>query len=252
MNGFLGSSVLELAIGLIFVYLLLAIVCTATVEWIAGILSIRSHTLKAAISDLLGNQALSGEIGFLEAFYRHPLVAASVKEEHPAWLSPQTFSGAALDLLLARRPEAGKCIAECLLNLPEGEVKTVVEALIRKGETTLPGLQSGLEDWFDSAMHRASCGYQKKIRTWTLLAGAAISVVTNADTLQLFHTPGLLPGWSVGVPMNPFAWLARLTGWMLTIAAISLGAPFWFDTLNRVVNLRNAVTVPRKPGSSPQ
>jgi hypothetical protein len=37
-----------------------------------------------------------------------------------------------------------------------------------------------------------------------------------------------------------FHWL----GWMLTILAISLGAPFWFDTLNRLMVIRSAL----KPG----
>ena len=33
-------------------------------------------------------------------------------------------------------------------------------------------------------------------------------------------------------------WLKHAIGWILTILAISLGAPFWFDLLNRVANLR--------------
>ena len=32
----------------------------------------------------------------------------------------------------------------------------------------------------------------------------------------------------------------HLFGWLLSIAAVSLGAPFWFDTLSRFVNLRGA------------
>jgi hypothetical protein len=34
-------------------------------------------------------------------------------------------------------------------------------------------------------------------------------------------------------------WLIKLLGLALTVAAVSVGAPFWFDTLNRLVNLRN-------------
>ncbi len=36
----------------------------------------------------------------------------------------------------------------------------------------------------------------------------------------------------------------RLAGWLLTTVAISLGAPFWFDTLNRFVRLRIAEPKP--------
>jgi hypothetical protein len=37
----------------------------------------------------------------------------------------------------------------------------------------------------------------------------------------------------------------HLVGWVLSIAAVSLGAPFWFDTLSRFVNLRGAGPVER-------
>ena len=32
----------------------------------------------------------------------------------------------------------------------------------------------------------------------------------------------------------------RAAGWLLTIAVVSLGAPFWFDLLGKVVHLRGA------------
>jgi hypothetical protein len=36
----------------------------------------------------------------------------------------------------------------------------------------------------------------------------------------------------------------RVLGWLLTAIAISLGAPFWFDLLNRFVNLRHTIERP--------
>jgi hypothetical protein len=35
-------------------------------------------------------------------------------------------------------------------------------------------------------------------------------------------------------------WLLAIFGWLITIAAISLGAPFWFDALGKISNLRMA------------
>lgn len=37
---------------------------------------------------------------------------------------------------------------------------------------------------------------------------------------------------------------AHLLGWFITLLAISLGAPFWFDVLNKIVNVRNAGVKP--------
>ena len=59
-NGLFGSTTLDVVIGLVFVYLLLAIICTNANEWIAGILKTRSKTLASAIQQLLDRQAGSG------------------------------------------------------------------------------------------------------------------------------------------------------------------------------------------------
>jgi hypothetical protein len=35
-----------------------------------------------------------------------------------------------------------------------------------------------------------------------------------------------------------------IAGWLITALAICMGAPFWFDMLNKVIRLRNAGTKP--------
>ncbi len=44
--------------------------------------------------------------------------------------------------------------------------------------------------------------------------------------------------------------ILHIPGWILTIIAVSLGAPFWFDTLNRFVNIRAAGKRPAKGATS--
>ena len=46
-------------------------------------------------------------------------------------------------------------------------------------------------------------------------------------------------------PQSQSAW-QTLIGWLLTAAALSLGAPFWFDLLCRLVNIRNLGIKPRR------
>jgi hypothetical protein len=40
------------------------------------------------------------------------------------------------------------------------------------------------------------------------------------------------------------AWLLKLVGLLISVMAVSMGAPFWFDTLSKFVNLRGAGTPP--------
>jgi hypothetical protein len=42
-------------------------------------------------------------------------------------------------------------------------------------------------------------------------------------------------------------WLAALVGWALIALAVSQGAPFWFDLLNKLVNLRSTGQRPTVP-----
>ena len=47
-------------------------------------------------------------------------------------------------------------------------------------------------------------------------------------------------GWNHNLPESCFGWFILVLGWFVTIAAVSLGAPFWFDLLGKVSNLRGA------------
>ena len=56
----------------------------------------------------------------------------------------------------------------------------------------------------------------------------------------------------LGAIAFPWLWTVvptHLAGWVLTAIAASLGAPFWFDTLNKFMNVRAAGTSPREKGS---
>ena len=47
-------------------------------------------------------------------------------------------------------------------------------------------------------------------------------------------------GWDAA-PSSILDWLKTLLGWIITTAAVSLGAPFWFDLLlGKVANLRGS------------
>jgi len=68
-------------------------------------------------------------------------------------------------------------------------------------------------------------------------------------------------GWSAqdgdarSVPGDFVGWVVKLLGVLFTALAVALGAPFWFDLLNRLVNLRSSGKQPAKasdvvPGGS--
>ena len=102
--------------------------------------------------------------------------------------------------------------------------------------------------WVESPVQRAALMAQ---------ANAAVSQSTGADgfisnvqsSMSALNGLELPIGWG-GAPLHPLtgvAVLAAIAGWVLSIFAITLGAPFWFDIVQNIVNLRNAGP---KPASS--
>lgn len=66
-----GSPVLEVAIGVIFVYILVSLVCTAVREIVDGLLKTRAAYLERGIRELLRD--VDGT-GIARSFYHHPLI----------------------------------------------------------------------------------------------------------------------------------------------------------------------------------
>ncbi len=62
------------------------------------------------------------------------------------------------------------------------------------------------------------------------------TVQESAAQLQALDLP---LGWSKDdLPRDLGGWLAKILGLFLTVIAVSQGAPFWFNLLNKLVNLR--------------
>lgn len=312
--GLFNSTVLDVAIGLIFVYLLLAIICTAANEWLAAITETRAKFLKKGLIQLLDGQPTKDNPSpnaFIEQFYKHPLVTGMMKEKkHPAYLSARTFAAVVTDLLTvgtetdAVTVDMGKA-AEAM---PDGDVKKVITALAQHAKREQISTQEALEAWFTDAMDRVTGWYKRRTQLWTFVVALIITVTANADTVsitrRLWRDPVLRsavveeakaraqkPRPSVTVeykdeddPTNPtvtpaegnqlsdkeeeilgelLGWhgpikdslkLETFLGWLLTVLALSMGAPFWFDLLNKIMNVRAAGKSPaetKQPDKTP-
>jgi hypothetical protein len=317
MAGMFGSTVLDVAIGLVFVYLLLAIICTSANEILSGLTKSRGKLLREGIQQLLDNQptsaAKNNSLALFEEFYKHSLITSMMRgNRHPAYLPARTFSTVLVDILakdrVGRVNVAG--IEKGLEALPDGDVKESLLALVQSTEDEVGEIQLAIEGWFEDAMDRVSGWYKRKTQIWTVLLAIAITVLSNADTLQiarrLWQDPvlrsavveeaknraqkprpdvtveypnpddptnpqitstnegntvspeeqallGQVLGWQNALQdKSARAWIERILGWLLTILAICLGAPFWFDLLNKFVNIRSAGKAPDEKPKKPK
>ena len=158
-------------------------------------------------------------------------------------------------------------------------LKQVLRALNIRGAGTVDELRRELASWFDEGMSRVSGWYKRRAHLFVLVIATVVTVLTNASTIHVardlweddalrtalaeeavnlanasdstrtHYETELLESFPVGWENGIIEDLktgglqelpGRLFGWLLTIAAVSLGAPFWFDVLGKVSNLRGA------------
>jgi len=319
-----GSVMLDVLIGLVLVYLLLSLMCSAAREVLAGMTRARSTMLAAGIRELLRN-----DIVLIRAFYEHPQIWSLYRGDYdtavrtralPSYIPSRSFAMALLDIAARGRdasspiqssPEGSvlsvQNVRRNIGNLGNPFVQRVVLSALDGSDGTLERACTGVESWFNSAMDRVSGRYKKETQRLLFVVGVVLAVALDVNTIaigrQLYRDParreaavamatgvakegaprlaadsqalravqrldslGLPESWRgitvTGMWPGPSEWKAIGTyaasswfGWLITAFAISFGAPFWFDTLGKLIAIRSTVkpkeTPPAAPSSPP-
>lgn len=197
-----GSEVLDVAIGLIFVYLVLSLICSAACEAIEAVLKSRSLYLKRGLQELLNDP--SGK-ELVADVYSHPLVCSLFAGQYdpskpgnlPSYIPPANFALALMDIVgIAKvaKGAAGSPEAEMIRSTLEAYAAknpAVSQALLTIANTTefdLSRMRSAIEGWYNSSMDRVS-GWFKRRTHWVVLAlGLTIAAGINADTILITNS----------------------------------------------------------------
>jgi hypothetical protein len=305
-----GSAVLDVAIGIVFVYLLLGLVVSAGTELIASWRNWRGKNLRSGLDHLLSPS-------LAQKLYEHPLVGKLAKGGRgPSYIPSGMFALALVDVVATAKPADGppKDLATFLDQVPDPDVRRVLTLLAAEAGADGQRLKESIERWFDLSMDRVAGWYKRKTQGVNAALALAFTLAINADTIVIARAlsndsavragvvaqakamareapapspsgqpgpdpatgevqrriaaltgPGLPVGWT-GEPGEGFrrwpgwypghqgaaAWADtwrdtvryHLLGWLLTALAASLGAPFWFDMLKKVITVRSAGKVP--------
>lgn len=314
-----GLQMIDVVLGLLFVYLLLSIVCTAANELLASLFKLRAKTLATGITNLLKD---GGITGLERDFYEHPLIKSLYKQRgKPSYIPPRTFAMALLNLIAPENTGGLDVLANIrakVENLPDGsDLRKTLLILLDDAGDSLEKLRGNVEKWFNDSMDRVSGWYKRKAQFVILVLAITITVLANADTIQIAKALSIDPALreklvtqargfleqqaatepnqaakpnnqvvevssagdsgsatlaaqaaSSGSPSKRMQnalqevqqatlplgwktwpegteWVNKIIGLLLTALAASLGAPFWFDKLQKVANIRAAGASPR-------
>jgi hypothetical protein len=298
------SPVLDVMLGLFFIFLMLSILCSSINELLARIFDLRASTLEEGIKKLLADSALGDTLS--QKIYQHPLVQALAQgKEKPSYIPAKNFALALLDSLeevstaTANAGPAEKKTMDDLravvAGLPASEMQKSLSTLIGHAGENLEEARKNIEGWFNDSMDRVSGLYKRKAHTVILLIAFLVSVGWNADSVfiaqSILQNPTLrsslvaaaearakeslaapdadpkktldevvavsqilkLPiGWSdTRLPGSFLGYCSKFFGILVTALALSLGAPFWFDMLNKIINLRSSGKPPERQAAKP-
>jgi hypothetical protein len=166
--------------------------------------------------------------------------------------------------------------------LAETAVGTAMLELLHVVDGNVERFRREAEGWFDDQMERLSGVYKRWTQAVSLAVGVGLVAVLDADAFRiaetLWHDPAAravvvaqagnsssdvavndalgqvnslpLPlGWGGSHPYDSlWAALFGIVGGIVTVLAIQLGAPFWFDTLSRIARIRSTGTPPTVAG----
>lgn len=191
-----GLEVLDIALGLILIYLILSLICTSANELIAQMLQKRARTLLVGIYNLLEGTHRSkvdlkalGEDRLIRKFYDHPLVKALYEDgKKPSYVSARTFSVTLLDLVAPVHPDGSRTMAEIrggIQKLPESSLQRALLILLNEAQSDLGAFQANLETWYDESMERVSGWYKAKTQRVILVLALLVTVLANADTIYI-------------------------------------------------------------------
>lgn len=272
----LGSTVLEVAIGLIFCYGTVALIVSTLQEALAAAFRLRANTLLAGVKSMLNDSRFDG---LARAVYQHPLVNPHADgtqpserdmRTRPSYIEPAHFAIALVDSLW-KVPGDFAQLGNAIETIPDAQVRQVMRGLYGRARD-LQQFQDMLAGWFDNAMARMSGAYKRRQMLISLLLALLLAILFNIDSIHLFRTlwqqpalaahlhdaPGALDpavfdammalpiGWTRFPPVANADFALQVAGWIVTASTALFGAPFWFDLMQRVVRMRSTGARPEE------
>jgi hypothetical protein len=271
----LNSTVLEVMVGLVFCWASAALIASSIYEALASLVKLRSRSLLNGVKDLLNDQDFTG---LAKDLYNNALInprdsgkAGSEAElqAKPSYIDPKAFAVALLDAV-QEIPGTFVELGAKIDKIADPQIKKLLKGIYARADGKLENMHAALSGWFDTSMQRVSGAYKRNAQLFTFLIALIVAGALNIDTFRVFHTvwghPTLVahltapatptaPGALEAVEKLPVGWFpsSRMSiwvavGWLVTACSALFGAPFWFDLLQRLVNLRG--TGPKPTGSS--
>jgi hypothetical protein len=199
-----NSTIFDVIIGLVSVFLAISLAASAITEAISTALALRAATLLRGVKQLLNDPGLTG---LAHDVYAHALVnplgdgstpKGAKPKLTPSYIDSRHFAIALIDSVEASAATASKVrrsiadtldasatLAQSIETVTDGQIKAALAALYRRADGKAADFQKEVARWFDAAMDRVGGDYKRSTKWITFLIGFVVAVVLNADPVHV-------------------------------------------------------------------
>jgi hypothetical protein len=217
-----GSTALDVAIGVIFLFVFISLIATSIREALEGILKTRALDLERGIREILSDP--DGK-SITKMLYDHPLISAlfagnydpdrltrspsfsrsgekmhmrfSYRRNLPTYIPAANFAEALLDITargaIGELPIAEAVSKELSIDslrqsvekLPNGGVQRAVLSALDYAQGDIDKAKANIAAWFDSSMDRVSGWYKRRTQAILFVIGLVAAVALNIDTITV-------------------------------------------------------------------
>ncbi|HQV00230.1 MAG TPA: hypothetical protein PLO59_03665, partial [Bacteroidia bacterium] len=210
-----NSPVFDIALGLIFIFLLYSLLATIIAEMVVEWIGLRARMLRQAIGRMLNddhlqtmnrkekvsnraaNFLLYEKTDFNDSlagrFYSHPSInylSSGAYHSKPSYLSNENFAATLIQMM--REKGIGEtdlekirfCISNNLLQMEPDTYRQFTHLLLNSGQS-VDAFKAQLMLWFDNTMDRANGWYKRKMQLILFWVGFALAVCFNVDCIRI-------------------------------------------------------------------
>ncbi|MCZ6786757.1 MAG: lipase family protein [Planctomycetota bacterium] len=272
--------VLDVAIGLTLVYLVLSLVCSSMGEAIAIWRQKRSRNLRAGVRRLLEDSAALTDRFYAHRRIANLMDGDRLPSYIPAHVFADVLLDLILCEGSNRPPPLPELVRAKIASFPEQDLSRTLLDFYDRRRGDLDAVRQDVQQWFNDAMDRVSGWYRRWMAKVLFACAVVVTLAGNADTLKIVRTLTTNPALREAIvetaksqdPARPtslddikveigkieplIGWteaewetwdnvwlgaLSKLIGMLLTVVAASLGAPFWFNALQKLLQIRASV-----------
>jgi hypothetical protein len=188
----LNSTILDIALGMVFLFVLISLLCSAINEMIAQFLRLRAKNLEVG----LGNLLQSGDGNKLaDDLYKHPLINGLSKPgQKPSYIPPKNFTLALMDIMTGntgKLPTDNKALIETIEKqglFAKTEAGRSIILLLHEAGDDAEKARKNLEGWYNDAMDRVGGWYKQKTQVIIFAVALIVCTVLNIDTIKISQT----------------------------------------------------------------